>query len=213
MLGVSALLLLLVSSALSWRGNLEGAEVDTFRAVNDLPGWLRDAMWLFMQLGWIGAVAVVAVVGGLITRKWLVSVAVIVAGVVTWLLAKEVKDAVERARPPAYLNDVHLREGSGLGLGFPSGHAAIAGAMVTVLWPHCGKTMRVVIVTLALLVSLARVYFGVHFPLDVIGGAALGVVVGLIVNWTLALLPRPQSGGAPRADQSALPQPKSEPRP
>jgi len=155
-------------------------------------------MWLFMQLGWIGSVAVVSVLAGVLTRKWLPAVSVASAGLITWLLAKEVKDAVERARPPAYLDSVNLREGNGLGLGFPSGHAALAAAMVTVLWPYCSPALRVIAVVLACLVALARVYFGVHLPLDVIGGAALGIAVGALVR--LALTWKPVSlapGGAP----------------
>ncbi len=193
-LGTGALLVVALTAALAWRGDLPSGEIELFRVVNDLPDQLRDGLWLFMQLGWVGSVAVVSVLTGVLTRKWIPAVSVASAGLITWLLAKEVKDAVERARPPAYLDDVHLREGNGLGLGYPSGHAALAAAMVTVLWPYCGRTLRVVAVVLACLVALARVYFGVHLPLDVIGGAALGIAVGAAVRLVLVRQPSVEAG-------------------
>ena len=194
-MAAAALFVVVFSSALAWHGGLPGWEVSIFRWVNDLPDQLRRAFWIVMQLGMIGAIAVVAVVAAIATRNWRPPVLVVGAGLITWLLAKEVKDAVERARPPAYLEDVHVREGTGAGLGFPSGHAALAAVMVTVLWPYCGRSVRVVAVTLAVLVSLARLYFGAHLPLDVIGGAALGVFVGLVIRWLTSM-----AEGAPTDD-------------
>ena len=41
---------------------------------------------------------------------------------------------------------------------------------------------RAVVVLLALAVALARVYLGAHNPLDVVGGIAVGVVVGSLIN-------------------------------
>jgi undecaprenyl-diphosphatase len=51
------------------------------------------------------------------------------------------------------------------------------------VWP----SGRVLLWSLAALVSLSRVYVGVHYPLDVIAGVALGIICGLIA---LRLSPR-----------------------
>jgi undecaprenyl-diphosphatase len=59
---------------------------------------------------------------------------------------------------------------------FPSGHAATSFAAATILTvaaPRLGPLWLV----LALAVGFSRVYVGVHYPLDIVGGAVLGVAV------------------------------------
>jgi undecaprenyl-diphosphatase len=46
-----------------------------------------------------------------------------------------------------------------------------------VAWPWLGRRGRVVVATLVAVVCLARVYVGAHLPLDVLGGASLGLAV------------------------------------
>lgn len=61
---------------------------------------------------------------------------------------------------------------------FPSGHSAAAAALATAVaveWP----AVAVPFVTLAGLIAYSRVHTGVHYPLDVIGGIAVGVGMGL----------------------------------
>jgi len=59
---------------------------------------------------------------------------------------------------------------------FPSGHSATAFACATVIaWGS--PRLAVPVFVLAALVAWSRVYVGVHWPLDVLGGAALGVLV------------------------------------
>ena len=63
---------------------------------------------------------------------------------------------------------------------FPSGHAAIAFAaatMLAVLVPPAAAAFFV----LALAIGYSRVYVGVHWPLDVVGGAILGVATALLL--------------------------------
>jgi undecaprenyl-diphosphatase len=67
---------------------------------------------------------------------------------------------------------------------FPSGHAmtafAAAGA-VAVLAPR----LRWAVLAVAAVVGFSRVYLGVHFWLDVLAGAAVGLTIGLAVAWPL----------------------------
>jgi undecaprenyl-diphosphatase len=61
---------------------------------------------------------------------------------------------------------------------FPSGHAATAFAAATVI--ACdSRRLAIPAYSLAALVAWSRVYVGVHWPLDVIGGAALGILVAI----------------------------------
>ncbi len=57
----------------------------------------------------------------------------------------------------------------------------IAFGVVTLLRPYLGRWWRVVVLAAAVLDSVARVYLGAHAPLDVVGGAALGVVLGAVL--------------------------------
>lgn len=63
---------------------------------------------------------------------------------------------------------------------FPSGHASVAFAAATAVAVHCPR-LRLPLFALAALVAASRVYLGVHFVLDVVAGATLGVMIGLLV--------------------------------
>lgn len=176
--------------AVSWvlvtRLAVPAVEAWTFRAVNDASGAWWPALWPVMQLGNLAAPVIVAAATGAALRRWRPSVAVLAAGYGAWAAAQVVKDLVARARPQGLLPDVVLREGVH-GLGFVSGHAAIATAMATTLWPYLGGRGRMAVAASVLLVGVGRVYAGAHLPLDVIGGAAIGVLVGLAVNTAVGL--------------------------
>ena len=75
------------------------------------------------------------------------------------------------------LTEELLRHSPSGGLGFVSGHAAVAAFLATMAWPYLGRAARWVVGAAAVLVCLARVYVGAHLPLDVLGGAALGLAV------------------------------------
>ena len=55
----------------------------------------------------------------------------------------------------------------------------MAVALAVALWPDLGRAGRVVVATVAGMVALARVTTGVHLPLDLLGGAAIGALAGL----------------------------------
>jgi membrane-associated phospholipid phosphatase len=63
---------------------------------------------------------------------------------------------------------------------FPSGHAANAAGGAYAL-ARLAPEGRAIFWTLALLVSISRIYLGVHYPADVLGGWLLGLVVAWLV--------------------------------
>src|SRR3990172_6006025 len=109
--------------------------------------------------------------------SWLVLV--VVAVLVSDLLAATLKNVFLRMRPCHALEYVRLLMGCGGSYSFPSGHATnIFSAAVLLSARHARYTP--VFLMIAVGVSYSRVYVGVHYPLDVVGGAALGTACALV---------------------------------
>lgn len=175
LLAAGAVLLVLATLPID-RARVGAAETAVFRVVNDatvLPFWV---VWPLMQLGNLLVVPAAAVLAAVL-RRWRLAAAVLLAGVGTYLSAKVVKDLVVRGRPDGLLADVVVRGAEAHGRGFVSGHAAVAVTLVAVAWPWLGTRGRLVCAALALTVCLARVHVGAHLPLDVVGGAGLGLAI------------------------------------
>jgi undecaprenyl-diphosphatase len=134
-----------------------------------------------MQLGNL-LVVPAAVLIAIISRRFRLAAGLAAAGSLVWILAKDFKQIVPRDRPGELLDNIVLRHAPAAGNGYISGHAAVAFALVAVALPYMGRRVRWFAIALAILVCLARVYVGAHLPLDVIGGAAFGWVIGCLVN-------------------------------
>ena len=165
--------------------SVSDVEEAVFSALNSTTVLPFVVVWPFMQLGNIVVVPCAAVLAALY-RRWRLAGELLLAGAGVYFLAKQVKGVWPRGRPAGLLSDVVIRGDAALGRGFVSGHAAVVTALVVVAWPWLNRTGRVVCASLAVAVCLARVYVGAHLPLDVVGGAALGLAVGGLVRLLLA---------------------------
>ena len=149
-----------------------------FRIVNALPDALAPLAWLPMQAG---ALATPLVSGAVIALRGdrRSGIRVAASGAGAWAMAKALKRVVARGRPGDHDPATVLRIGSAdHGLGYPSGHAAVA-ATVALAWPNdTSSWVPTALGALAATVGMTRVYVGAHYPLDVIGGWALGAVIG-----------------------------------
>lgn len=105
------------------------------------------------------------------------------------LSSSVIKPLIDRARPCHELLDVHLLVGCGAGRSFPSSHAVnnFAGAWVLA---HYLPKAKWAFFSLAGLVALSRVYVGVHYPSDVIGGGLIGIAVGYVMVKALEAVER-----------------------
>jgi undecaprenyl-diphosphatase len=139
---------------------------------------------LFVALSHIGSFGIVwltlAVLAVWLLRRPVVFPLMVIAYFTSAALSDVIKISVDRARPVddplVTLPTTHS---------FPSGHAATSFACAATLAPFVGRRGAVVLYLLAAGIAYSRVYIGVHYPLDVLGGAALG----LIVARALRLLP------------------------
>ena len=73
---------------------------------------------------------------------------------------------------------------------FPSSHTAVALAVVIALVPFLARPLAAAGIAYAGLVGWSRVYLGVHYPLDVLAGAGIGMAVGGVILLALQALLR-----------------------
>ena len=163
---------------------VSAVETAVFRPLNGVDVLPFAVIWPVMQLGNVFVVPAAAILAAALRRWWLAA-GLLVGGAATYFLAKVVKGIVVRGRPDDLLADVVIRGAEAHGRGFVSGHAAVVAVLVGVAWPALGRRGRVICAALATAVCLSRVHVGAHLPLDVVGGAGLGLAVAGVVRLLL----------------------------
>jgi undecaprenyl-diphosphatase len=139
-------------------------------------GWLDWLSILLSRIGTLGLVwLAIAIVLALLWRRPWLFVPVLVADVAAELLADLGKLLIRRHRPFEHQLGPTTTTHS-----FPSGHTATSFACATVLAAFA-PALRVPFFVLATLIALSRLYNGDHYPLDVIAGAVLGLLVGTAI--------------------------------
>lgn len=173
--------LFVAAGAAAKREALHPVEVRAFATVNRLPDQAHRPVWAVMQSGSLGAVGSAAAVA-LVRGRRRTAVALGVAGTAVWGGAKLVKQAFGRGRPADHIDEPTIRGRPASGLGFPSGHAAVATTLALIAAHDQPPMAKVVAYSTAAGTALARVYVGAHLPADVVGGVGMGVVVGSLTN-------------------------------
>jgi membrane-associated phospholipid phosphatase len=178
-----ALIVVVVATVLAVEP-LPGWEVEVFRAVNDLPRQAEWPMWIMQQAGMLFALPAGAIILWFVVRHWRPPMTLLTGGVVVgWMAARVIKTYVDRGRPGALLDDVSFGWRTPIDTyGYPSGHAVVALTLAVVLSPYMPRWLRWALYALAGVVCFSRMYMGAHLPLDVVGGAAFGVLIGSAVN-------------------------------
>jgi undecaprenyl-diphosphatase len=93
-----------------------------------------------------------------------------------------IKPAVHRTRPCVALEDARVLVDFTRSPSFPSSHAAnIFAALGVLAWTY--RRWRLPLLVIAALVAYSRIYVGVHYPLDALGGAAIGAGAAAIALW------------------------------
>jgi undecaprenyl-diphosphatase len=131
-------------------------------------------------LPFVAAAIVIVLVGRVRGLRFLVLavVSVVVADAIGTHIFKY---SFLRARPCIALGNVRLLVGCTNLPSFPSNHAVNASVLATLTTLYIPR-LWLPATALAILVGYSRVYVGVHYPLDVLAGSVLGIVVALVFS-------------------------------
>jgi undecaprenyl-diphosphatase len=113
-------------------------------------------------------------------NKWKEFFFVFFSGGFAWIIAKIFKILIETPRPFLSLSDVQplfLENG----FAFPSGHATFFSALGFALFAK-HKRVGYIFILFAILIGIARVMAGVHFPIDILGGFLLGWLIAYFLK-------------------------------
>jgi undecaprenyl-diphosphatase len=157
---------------------------------------LDDVFVALSRIGSQGAIwLLVAVLAALYWRRPAIFLYVALADLIAGVSGALLRQAIGRERPPLRFPEPHPLVQVPGNPGFPSGHAATSFACAaTLVW--LTPLSPIALYALATLIAFSRVYVGVHYPLDVIGGAGLGLGVAtalrLLVEARRRSAPRPR---------------------
>ena len=157
-----------------------------------VPLYVAAFIYLIYRFGWLRAVSVLAVAG-------------LTIAAVDQLCGSLIRDSLQILRPSNPDNplsaQIQIVDGyRGGRYGFPSCHAANCTALMMVL----GAVIRLrwawlVLAAYVLLNCYSRLYLGVHYPSDILAGAALGALIGYAMGcvalWIMRRLPACQKPG------------------
>lgn len=159
-----------------------------FNGLNS-PFWDKIMWWISGNLSWLPLYLII--IGYLIYRfKWRSIVILLLTALLITLSDQSsvhlFKEIFKRPRPchdPEISGMIHLvNNHCGGDWGFVSSHAANSFAMATYTLLIIRKRFYTIFILLwAILVSYSRIYLGVHYPGDVLGGAVLGLILGFLM--------------------------------
>jgi undecaprenyl-diphosphatase len=180
----------LAISALTSGGLGQALDRRLYRAVNRGGGRAADSFFKSVtELGsiWASVGAGVALARARRQREALDALG---AAATMWLLGQVLKKVWRRPRPYSSLHDVRLLIAEPAGTTWPSSHPAVLLAFLTVATRdlNASPSVKAGVVGVAGTVGLSRIYLGVHYPADVLGGLLLGR--GVADLWTAFVSPR-----------------------
>ena len=143
--------------------------------------WLDWFMWGATQIG--NGVVGLGLAGILfLLRQRRLAIELVLGILSLWLVVEIIKALTDRARPYLAIAETQIVGWRERGKSFPSGHTSQTFFMMSLLIHHFqpNPLVGLLLYAVAILVGFTRLYVGVHFPRDVVGGAILGSVWGIL---------------------------------
>ena len=153
------------------------------QAIQNLTCPLLDfLMPKITALGNSGAIWMAAAVGLICTKKYRRQGILLLGGLLLGAVVgvAGLKNLFARPRPCWLDTSVPLLIAVPQDYSFPSGHTLISAIGATVL-TKIDRRFGVIAIPLAVLIAFSRLYLFVHFPSDILGGAVLGVAIGIVI--------------------------------
>lgn len=151
--------------------------------------WLDPFVKVFTHLGDNGLLWILLCFAFLLFPKTRRAGGAIIVALILSLICTNMllKPLVQRTRPWLVVEGLTALVAEHDMNSFPSGHTSAALATATACWGMLPRKGRGVILTLAVLMGLSRLYVGVHYPSDVLAGALVGIFCGslgyLVMRW------------------------------
>ena len=92
------------------------------------------------------------------------------------------KNLIARIRPYEVVEGLKCIVALAKDYSFPSGHTGASFASAVAIYPNIPKKYAVLLIILASLIAFSRLYVGIHYPTDILGGLVTGISIGLLVN-------------------------------
>jgi undecaprenyl-diphosphatase len=167
-------------------GLTQKSDADFFALINNWgPSAPIDTVMILLSLYgrevvWVSIILILYIKGGKEQKK--TAILMIILFVILIALGVTTKILNNRERPYDTLQGVDLLVPKENDMSFPSGHALIVSGGATLLWLRERRRWAALALLEAALVSFSRVYVGVHYPSDVIGGWLLGAIFALLLE-------------------------------
>jgi undecaprenyl-diphosphatase len=174
-------------------GGLLGLDRELFLFLNtELVCGFCDHFFVIITTKWFGILSgcIFALIAILFYKKegfYTFVIAVVGVVLVDRIICDVLKPLIGRQRPPWTLDGVRVLVGVTRACSFPSAHAGNHFTFFSILFFRHRK-LAWYYLPLALFISYSRIYVGVHYPLDIIGGAVFGVGSGFLIVWSFNLI-------------------------
>lgn len=168
-----AILLFMMSVWASSGKHIAEWEVYQFMLIYDLPNILHPLFFVITQLGSIYLLGLLLIIY-IFKKRYHIVLRMLMTGTLAYLVAGFAKDIWGRGRPMDLLENIVNLDYIVRGPGFPSGHMALATALALTAGHYLPRKYHWWAFAWIAGVGLSRMYLGVHFPLDIVGGFAIG---------------------------------------